>query len=122
MICPDCNTIVKCEKCNTPLSINKTQKKLICPSCNSKIDIPNKCPNCNNILLETIGFGIDKIKKELDNYLILTKDTKNKQEIIQKFNETNKHLIGTQVIFDPNIINTDLVVSLSLDHLFIFPE
>ncbi len=117
------NTSISCRSCgetlicpNCSISLNYHTKKgtydegfLFCHFCGYKTRVPDVCPSCAGEHLQKIGFGTQKIERELEELLpgkrILRMDadstsTKNSlPELLSKFkNKEADVLLGTQMV------------------------
>lgn len=63
--CLNCNTVLKCPRCNINLVYYFQGNVLICHYCNFKIPAPNICPNCNSGYIRYSGAGTEKVESEL---------------------------------------------------------
>jgi primosomal protein N' (replication factor Y) len=132
--CPDCGWIAKCKHCDVTLTYHKYQNRLVCHYCSYSINIPSKCPDCNNSGIQTIGFGTEKIEEELSlifpTMRIARMDfdsTRNKyahEEIISSFeNRRIDVLVGTQMIAKGlDFAHVGLVGILNADNMLNFPD
>ena len=71
VVCADCGTTVKCEDCSSPVVLygKDAQEKdnyFNCHFCGSKRHSGEKCKNCDSWKLQTVGFGTDRIKREIE--------------------------------------------------------
>jgi len=108
--CNECHEVIKCDHCDLAMSYHRDIKKLKCHYCDYERDIPEVCPNCNQVASFTsYGFGIQKLETELNqffpDYRILRMDadtTKKKNshaKILEAFeNHEADILCGTQMI------------------------
>lgn len=63
MQCASCGEIIKCPKCNVPMSYHKDTGKLVCHYCGCRKEVPS-CPVCGGELVG-IGSGTQKIEEEI---------------------------------------------------------
>ena len=112
--CRSCGVTMTCPNCS--ISLNYHTKKgsyedgfLFCHFCGYKINLPETCPSCGGEHLQKIGFGTQKIEREISELLpdkrILRMDadstsTKNSlPELLTKFkNREADILLGTQMV------------------------
>ena len=117
------NTSVSCRSCmqtltcpNCSISLNYHTKKgnyddgfLFCHFCGFKSRVPETCPSCGGEHLQRIGFGTQRLEREIEGFLtdkrILRMDadttgTKNAlPELLSKFKEGEADvLLGTQMV------------------------
>src|SRR5574344_347888 len=107
--CHDCGYVMKCPKCDIPLTYHKSSNTMRCHYCGygtAKIDI---CPNCKSKNINEFGMGTQKLEEELNktfkNIKTIRMDvdtTSNKgshERIIDSFrNKEYNVLVGTQMI------------------------
>lgn len=106
-ICKNCNKIISCPNCKA--SLIEIGSEYQCIHCNYKINNLSSCPACRSMRLENVGFGTEKIEKELRKKFPKAKIHRLDQTIFKKtgtrekiYNDVkNKKidiLIGTQII------------------------
>lgn len=62
MQCTDCGEIIKCPRCNVPMSYHKDTGKLVCHYCGQRQRL-SVCPACGGVL-KGLGAGTQKIEEE----------------------------------------------------------
>ncbi len=62
--CRECGHILKCSRCNVPLSYHKDRNALICHYCGMRLRFSGVCPECGGALVP-MGSGTQKIEEEL---------------------------------------------------------
>jgi len=130
VLCQDCGYSLKCPDCE--LSLVLTNNILYCNHCSFTKKIDEICPKCGSWRLKTIGFGAEKIKKELekivdkekieifDTYNLL--NTEEQKKIIEKFNNSEiKYLIATPLILKFSF-KADFGIIVSAEQFLNFPE
>ena len=109
ILCGDCGEKFVCPNCSCNLSLHKTKNRLICHHCEYFIEKPTVCPHCGSENLIDFGPGVEKIEKEIKEYLpnaktiIMASDTvdtnRKLEEIINKIlNNEIDIIIGTQLV------------------------
>ena len=109
ILCGDCGEKFVCPNCSCNLSLHKTKNRLICHHCEYFIEKPTVCPHCGSENLIDFGPGVEKIEKEIREYLpnaktiIMASDTvdtnRKLEEIINKIlNNEIDIIIGTQLV------------------------
>jgi primosomal protein N' (replication factor Y) (superfamily II helicase) len=63
VFCRDCGTVVKCPRCNTPLTYHADESALICHICNYRRLMPKKCPACGSTNIRQFGMGTQSLEK-----------------------------------------------------------
>ncbi len=69
LVCKDCGYVFKCPDCDIPLIYFSKEKKLKCPKCTYKEDVPDFCPSCGGFNLLPWGEGVEKIKKAISSLI-----------------------------------------------------
>ena len=109
VLCGDCGEKFVCPNCSCNLSLHKTKNRLICHHCEYFIEKPTVCPHCGSENLIDFGPGVEKIEREIREYIpnaktiIMASDTvdtnKKLEEIINKIlNNEIDIIIGTQLV------------------------
>ena len=112
--CRSCGEVIRCPHCSVSMSYhaergNHEKGFLFCHWCGTKMRLPETCPSCSSEHLARIGFGTQRIEKELSLMLpearILRMDAdstsgKNStRELIEKFRRGEADiLLGTQMV------------------------
>ena len=65
-ICKNCGFIIKCDRCSRQMIFLFDKKELLCRGCNSKIPVPNICPQCNLSYIKYLGLGTEKLESEVN--------------------------------------------------------
>jgi primosomal protein N' (replication factor Y) (superfamily II helicase) len=107
--CRRCGNVLKCRRCDVPLSHHSAENILICHQCNTRSRVPDACPKCGNRQLKFLGAGTQKLEEEVQKLfpkarqLRWDSDTTSSKgsaaAIMKKFkNRQADILIGTQMI------------------------
>jgi primosomal protein N' (replication factor Y) len=107
--CRDCGFVLRCHRCDVPLTYHGAQDDLICHQCNYKTKIPDICPNCWSRRIKFLGIGTQRVEEEMTKLFpkarLLRWDrdvTRGKgahEEILDKFLAHDADiLIGTQML------------------------
>ncbi len=114
--CPQCGSVITCPHCSVSMTYHTYRLRgergdgcLACHYCGTRQQLPEKCPTCGGEHLSFMGFGTQKIEKELSELFpearILRMDadtTSTKfayEEILGKFRDGQADiLIGTQMV------------------------
>ncbi len=108
-LCHDCGTVIECPRCDLPLTYHLSKNNLYCHHCEYKQLCPDCCPNCRSDCLKMIGFGTERIERELRQIFPATKivridaDTTRRKGELEKYLKAirsgdAKILVGTQMI------------------------
>lgn len=65
ILCPECGFRFICPNCSVSLVHHLSQKSLICHFCNYQTPTPKVCPRCNSLRITSIGWGTEKVEREL---------------------------------------------------------
>lgn len=132
--CNDCHHIFYCKSCDVSMTYHKRSNLLKCHYCGYTLEIPQHCPVCKSIKLDTKGFGTEKIESELSIFFPeakivrmdydTTRSKNSYQEIISDFEDKKIDiLVGTQMVTKGLDFNSVSVVGiLNADNLINFPD
>jgi primosomal protein N' (replication factor Y) (superfamily II helicase) len=107
--CRNCGFVIKCKRCDIPMTYHLDSDSLVCHRCNNKMRPPQVCPNCLSRRIRYLGIGTEKLVEETQSLFpqarLLRWDsdaTQKKdahQDILNKFrNYEADILIGTQMV------------------------
>jgi len=132
--CRICGNVPQCKRCDVSLTYHKKADLLRCHYCGYSIALPKICPACGSPLVETKGFGTEKVEEELSTFfpkartarldLDSTRTKNAHSNIINLFEERKVDiLVGTQMVtkgldFD----NVSIVGILNADSGLYFPD
>jgi primosomal protein N' (replication factor Y) len=138
VVCGDCGTVVKCEECQSPVVLygkdaQEKENYFNCHFCGAKRHAGEKCSNCNSWKLQTVGFGTERIAREIKKQFpkvkvfVLDKDsasTPNQaQKIIREFHESpSAILVGTEMALLYLHNKIENVAISSIDSMFSSPD
>jgi primosomal protein N' (replication factor Y) len=107
--CRRCGFVLRCRRCDVPLSQHPDNDILVCHQCNYKIQTPMVCPNCSSHQFKFLGAGTQKLEQEVkyafprtrqlrwDSDMIVSRDSH--ETILQRFRERQGDiLVGTQMV------------------------
>ena len=107
--CRSCGFVMRCRRCDVPLSYHLTEDKLVCHQCNYNIKVPESCPRCKGRRLKFLGIGTQRLEQEV-GYTFpqarllrwdsdVTRGRYAHDEILNKFRAHRADiLIGTQMV------------------------
>jgi primosomal protein N' (replication factor Y) len=107
--CRSCGFVMRCRRCDVPLSYHLTEDKLVCHQCNYRIDVPESCPKCKRRRIKFLGIGTQRLEQEV-GYTFpqakllrwdsdVTRGRYSHDEISSKFRAHDADiLIGTQMV------------------------
>lgn len=139
MVCGDCNKVVQCAKCSSPLVFHMKQENgkkggvLICHHCLSSTATPERCPVCKSWNFALLGIGIQRAEEELRKFFPFVtifrldgdtvKTKKAGDAVIQRFLETPASLLlATELVFAFLHETVNYVGVVSADSLFTIPD
>jgi len=107
--CRSCGFVLRCRRCEVPLTYHLDQDRLVCHQCNYHMPVPQACPRCARRSLKFLGLGTQKLEQEagynFPTARLLRWDTDvtrgrySHEEILAKFRRHQADiLIGTQMI------------------------
>ena len=65
--CSMCGWVPRCEHCDVSLTYHKSLKSLTCHYCGYTIEMPHRCPSCDNQSINSLGLGTEKLEEEIVN-------------------------------------------------------
>ncbi len=107
--CRSCGFVLRCRRCDVPLTYHPTEDKLVCHQCNYKMPVPQVCPQCLSRRIKFLGLGTQKLEEEARQGFPrgrllrwdsdATKGKHSHDEILRRFRRHQADiLIGTQMI------------------------
>jgi primosomal protein N' (replication factor Y) len=109
VMCRDCGYVMKCKRCDMPLTYHSAEDELVCHHCNWRTFLPDVCPNCWSERIKHFGIGTQKVEavtRQLFPQARIVRwdrDTTGgkmaHEKILEKFINHQAHvMIGTQMI------------------------
>ena len=107
--CPKCGHIFTCPSCGGNLTYHFEDNMLKCHHCGYVSKFPNECPECGNSKLRRIGYGTERVVKELEDLYPnakiaridsdVGKISKKVETLLKDFHDKKYDiLVGTQMI------------------------
>ncbi len=107
--CRSCGFVLRCRRCEVPLTYHLAGDLLVCHQCNYRISVPQVCPRCLSRRIKFLGIGTQKLEQEAGYTFSqarlmrwdgdVTRGRYAHQEILSKFRSHEADiLIGTQMI------------------------
>jgi primosomal protein N' (replication factor Y) len=107
--CRDCGLVLRCRRCDVPLTHHLAENALVCHQCNRRIPVPEVCPRCGSRRIKFLGVGTERLEQEASRAFpgarLLRWDSDvirgrySHQEILDRFRAHKADiLIGTQMI------------------------
>jgi primosomal protein N' (replication factor Y) len=109
LMCYKCGWHQICKRCDTNMILHTHNSTLRCHHCEAQHKIPNVCPNCNDIAINTVGVGTQRIEECLQQYFPnaniarVDRDSAHTKKQLQTILDdihagTTNILIGTQML------------------------
>ena len=109
VLCRSCGYVATCRRCSIPLTYHIDENNLRCHYCGFVTENIQTCPKCERSVLLYIGFGTEKIEKEVKTILPqaqiarIDRDViKNMKDLVSTLNQIRQGkvqvIIGTQMI------------------------
>ncbi|MGA3093765.1 MAG: primosomal protein N' [Dehalococcoidales bacterium] len=107
--CRTCGLVVKCRRCQVPMSYHSAEGALVCHQCNRHQPVPTTCPRCFSRRIKFLGIGTQKLEEETAQGFPtarllrwdsdVTRAKHSHQEIMDKLKSHQADiLIGTQMV------------------------
>ncbi|MCA9950314.1 MAG: primosomal protein N', partial [Anaerolineales bacterium] len=62
VMCRDCGHVVKCPRCNMPLTYHRPRMMLVCHHCGRQEPSPQNCPQCGSKRIKFFGLGTEQVE------------------------------------------------------------
>ncbi|MGD2103532.1 MAG: primosomal protein N' [Anaerolineae bacterium] len=62
VLCRDCGHVVRCPRCDVPLTYHSPRARLICHHCNHREPQPRRCPECGGKRIRYFGLGTERVE------------------------------------------------------------
>jgi len=107
--CRRCGFVLRCQRCQVPLSHHLAEDMLVCHQCNRRTPVPESCPRCCGRRIKFLGLGTQRLEQEVGQSFPrarrlrwdsdVTRGKHSHDEILAKFRAHQADiLIGTQMI------------------------
>ncbi|HEY55532.1 MAG TPA: primosomal protein N' [Dehalococcoidia bacterium] len=107
--CRVCGLVLRCQRCQVPLTYHLAENSLVCHQCNYRTAVPQSCPRCQRRRIKFLGLGTQKLEQEVEYAFPTarrlrwdsdaTRGKHSHDEILKKFHSHQADiLIGTQMI------------------------
>ena len=132
--CRNCGYVIKCPRCDLPLTYHNVEDTLICHQCNYRKATPEICPQCQSRRIKFLGTGTQRVEEEVARAFPgarllrwdrdVTQGKNSHERILNKFLAHQADiLIGTQMIAKGlDIPSVTLVGIISADTILHFPD
>jgi primosomal protein N' (replication factor Y) len=65
VLCRDCGHVLRCPRCETPLTYHGPRAHLVCHYCNHRQPQPEECPQCGGDRMRYFGLGTERVEQEV---------------------------------------------------------
>jgi primosomal protein N' (replication factor Y) len=62
VLCRDCGHVMRCPRCEVPLTFHAANEALICHQCSRRQPIPERCPACHGTRIRYFGLGTEQVE------------------------------------------------------------
>ena len=62
VLCRDCGTVLRCPRCDVPLTYHGPRARLVCHNCNHREPQPDVCPRCGSRRIRYFGLGTERVE------------------------------------------------------------
>jgi len=62
VLCRDCGYVVRCPRCEVPLTYHGVREQLMCHHCNRRVSVPSMCPECGSRRIKFFGVGTQRVE------------------------------------------------------------
>ena len=63
ILCRDCGHVLKCPRCDLPLTFHRIGSALVCHHCGRTEAQPNSCPQCGSDRIKYFGLGTEQLER-----------------------------------------------------------
>jgi primosomal protein N' (replication factor Y) len=109
LLCRRCGHVPRCENCSLSLTWHRAEESLRCHLCNLTMPAPSICPRCGASMLRPLGFGTQRVEREVQRLFPqarvsrMDRDTiQTRQSFVHLLRDLSRGaidiLVGTQMI------------------------
>ena len=62
VMCRDCGNVIRCPRCDIPLTFHRTGERMSCHHCNHQQPVPQSCPLCESTRIKHFGVGTERVE------------------------------------------------------------
>ncbi len=107
--CRDCGHVLRCRRCDAPLTYHGDSDVLVCHQCNARRRNPRNCPECSSTRIRFLGTGTQRVQEAMEALLPgvrvmrwdrdMTRTRRSHQELLDRFAAHDADvLVGTQMV------------------------
>ncbi len=68
VFCRDCGHVLKCPRCEIPLTYHRSNGRLVCHHCGYTRQMPKTCPACGGRRIRAYGAGTERVEAEVQRH------------------------------------------------------
>ncbi|HWQ05011.1 MAG TPA: primosomal protein N' [Longilinea sp.] len=65
VFCRECGAVLRCPRCDLPLTFHSESNDLQCHTCNYRRQMPARCPTCGSTSIRQFGTGTERVESEV---------------------------------------------------------
>jgi len=65
VLCRDCGTVLRCPRCDIPLTYHGPRAHLVCHHCNHREPQPDRCSQCGSQRIRYFGLGTERVEQAI---------------------------------------------------------
>lgn len=65
VFCRDCGHVMKCPRCDMPLTYHRPRMQLVCHHCGRREPNPSACPQCGSRRIRHFGLGTEEVESQV---------------------------------------------------------
>jgi len=126
LLCHDCGWSAQCHRCDAPMTVHAGGRRLQCHHCGARRPVPNACPDCGGLALQSQGAGTERIEEALSArfpdipVLRIDRGTTQRRDALERhlreFGDARGILVGTQMLAKGHDLpNLTLVAVVGID-------
>ena len=126
--CDECGEVLKCPKCQVPLTYHSLTGSVSCRFCGFKSPAPDTCPSCQSIFIRFKAGGTERLRIELSKRLIGGRllyaegGEKDSAKNLRMFGKPGDVLVSTTMMLDRADLSFVKLISIaSIDGLLSMP-
>ncbi len=63
VLCRDCGLVLRCARCEVPLTVHEDEGRLVCHHCGQRTAMPQRCPQCGGQRIRQFGVGTERVEE-----------------------------------------------------------
>ncbi|MHC1479648.1 primosomal protein N' [Frateuria aurantia] len=127
LLCYDCGWHAECPRCQQPMTLHQSPRRLLCHHCDHVMPVPTACPGCGSAQLTPQGQGTERLEEVLTArypdipVLRVDRETTRRRHSLEQLlgqldNDRPAILVGTQMLAKGHDLpNLTLVAIVSVD-------